>query len=395
MQSGMHRPGVLLTGGNGYVGMLLLNTLLAETDVHTYVLLRQQHSADRFLGDLVCELTLRGIASAALVYDRVTIIPFDSYETLPETLVGLRGKVDEVIHAAGSVDYFDSEILESANVQFTRAMLEVARVLQVQRFVFISTAFACGYLGKPAEEQLLEEPPRDPTAYTASKRKAEYFIANSDIPFLILRPGIVIGDSRTGRYTGKRYGLYQFMVGLERLLCNRKVGDLHVVASDTPLQFIHQDMLQNAFLAAWQHLGNDTFINVVPRSNSSPSMTKLWEFLAKECVLPEQVIFYDDIDDVPMKKIDPRVRAFLSFAAVNTQIASHSWQFRTGTLDKLIDGGLVYTDPTHESVTRCMFAFLAGSTRCQRHLDENRAQYTDLEPSTRALRGDKYAAKIE
>lgn len=376
MQAGKRGPGVLITGGNGYVGMLLLSSLLVETDVHAYVLLRKQHAADEFLNELSHELTLQGITSVPL-YERVTVVPFESYETLPETVSHMRGKIDEVIHAAGSVDYFDSDILESANVQFTKVMLHVGSILNIKRFTFISTAFSCGYTNKQAEEVLHDEPYEDPTVYTASKRKAEYFVANSGLPFLIVRPGIVIGDSRSGRYSGKRYGLYQFLVGTERLLCNRKVEELHVVVSDKPLQFVHQDMLQNAFLASWRGAGTEKFINMVPRGNTSPSMRDLWQFWARECVLPERVNFHENIDDVPMQKIDPRIRAFLSFASVNTKIASHTWQFSTDTLDKFVVNGMMFTDPSHESVTRCMKAFLATSPRCQRHLAQYQAQSTD------------------
>jgi len=376
MQSGMRRPGVLISGGNGYVGMLLLSSLLKETDIHAYVLLRKQHTPENLLSELSRELAILGVSSSAVLHERVTVVPFESYEMLPESVTGLQGKIDEVIHAAGSVDYFDAAILDSANVRFTKVMLDVARVVNAKRFIFISTAFSCGYIHDRANEILHGEPYEDPTVYTASKRKAEYYVANSGLPFQILRPGIVIGDSRTGRYSGKRYGLYQFLVGTERLLCNKKLEELHAVVSDTPLQFIHQDMLQNAFITSWRDATKDKFINIVPRGNSSPSMRDLWEYWARECVLPDRINFYDHLDDVPMKEIDPRVRAFLSFASVNTKIASHTWRFSTDTIDKFVDDGMTFTDPSQESVTRCMSAFLASSQRCQRHLAQNQPETT-------------------
>ena len=124
MQSGMRRPGVLISGGNGYVGMLLLSSLLKETDIHAYVLLRKQHTPENLLSELSRELAILGVSSSAVLHERVTVVPFESYEMLPESVTGLQGKIDEVIHAAGSVDYFDAAILDSANVRFTKVMLD-------------------------------------------------------------------------------------------------------------------------------------------------------------------------------------------------------------------------------------------------------------------------------
>jgi len=56
----------------------------------------------------------------------------------------------------------------------------------------------------------------DPTEYTRTKRNAEELVATSGVPYLILRPSIVIGDSRDGRYFGTvaRDGILGKVVGV-------------------------------------------------------------------------------------------------------------------------------------------------------------------------------------
>jgi len=126
--------------------------------------------------------------------------------------------IDEIIHCAGCVDYFDERALIEGNVIFTEQIVSLEKIKPVQRIVFLSTAYSSGYTNGKISKLLHDTPDKDPTYYTKTKRAAESIIVESGINYLILRPSIVIGHSITGRYSGKMYGLYQQWMGPERLL---------------------------------------------------------------------------------------------------------------------------------------------------------------------------------
>lgn len=62
---------------------------------------------------------------------------------------------------------------------------------------------------------------------------------------MILRPSIVVGHSRDGRYAGRAYGAYQLWTGLCRFLCDEHREVIHAVAPDLPLNFVHQDAVES------------------------------------------------------------------------------------------------------------------------------------------------------
>lgn len=364
-----------MTGASGYVGALLASTLLVNTDTRIVALVRAQHQRADLLEPIQVECAAWGHELSEQDLQRITFVSLpESFDRLPELGEQLRGhRVDEVIHCAGCVDYFDAAALQSVNVTFTSRLLELSAKLGVSRFVFVSTAFSCGYMDSVFDETLPAEPKADPTEYTRTKRRAEWLVATAGIPFLIVRPSILIGHSRTGRYSGKRYGLYQQWMGLERLLCNKYHPVLHTVAPTQPLNLVHQDSFQEAFLHAWRKLGANCIINVVSRQESAPSMRELWDMWT-DVVRPQTTYYYENLAAVPMKQIDMRQRAYLTFASVNLEIAAHAWRFSTTNLDALRTQGLQFVDATTGSVQVCQDRFVNASETLRRY----REQYGEL-----------------
>lgn len=366
---------ILMTGASGYVGALLASTLLVHTDVRIVALVRAHHTRADLLEPIQVECAACGHDLSAQDLQRITFVPLpESVDRLPELAEPLRGhRIDEVLHCAGCVDYFDAAALQAVNVTFTSRLLDLSKKLDVSRFVFVSTAFSCGYIETVFEETLPAEPVSDPTEYTRTKRQAERLVAAAGIPFLIVRPSILIGHSRTGRYSGKRYGLYQQWMGLERLLCNKYHPVLHTVAPTQPLNLVHQDSFQQAFLHAWRTLGENAILNVVSRQDTAPSMRALWDMWT-EVVRPRETYYYDHLAAVPLKAIDMRQRAYLTFASVNLEIAAHAWRFSTANLDRLRAQGLSFADATIDSVQVCQDRFVNGSETLRKY----RQQFGEL-----------------
>lgn len=164
------------------------------------------------------------------------------------------------VHCAGCFDYFDTAELKRVNIGLTQMLLERCKSWRIERFIYVSTAFSSGYVEETVTETLHSGPADDPTEYIRTKRHAEGPVSTSGLPFLYLRPSIVIGDSRDRLYTGNRYGLYQLWSGIERLHCTRWEPEYHLVASDEPVHFIHQD----GFQAAFRSLDADCFLTFSP-----------------------------------------------------------------------------------------------------------------------------------
>jgi thioester reductase-like protein len=114
----------------------------------------------------------------------------------------LTGNVTDVLHAAEHTALGASrEEMKHANVEGTRAALELAAdCRRLRRFAHFSTVFVSGdRVGVIAEEELAHgQAFRNP--YEETKFEAELLVrrAMAHIPATVLRPSIVVGDSKTG-----------------------------------------------------------------------------------------------------------------------------------------------------------------------------------------------------
>jgi nucleoside-diphosphate-sugar epimerase len=358
---------VLVTGATGYVGGLVVASLLRDCAARITCLVRPERSRTDLLAAIAEEWEAQSHGrwtSAVQARVRQLTLPEDWID-LADLAPRLAG-VDSIVHCAGCLDHHDAEQLQAVNVGYTAHLLLLARRLGVRRFVHLSSAYSSGYQRHPTPEAPLAEPPRDPTPYTRTKREAERLVASCGLPFIVLRPATLIGTSDTGRYGGKRHGLYQQWMGLERLVCDRYHAEFHAVAPEVPLALLHQDAFCAAFKAAFRWLPDGAFMNIVSDTTAAPTMRDLWD-LWFDVTRPATVHYHPTLADVPLKAIHPRQRACLIFGHVDLEIASHRWAFETGWLDLLRRRGLPFADTTHGSVALCQRRFVESSAVLARY----------------------------
>ena len=282
----------------------------------------------------------------------------------------------DVLHCAGCLSYFNLGKLQEGNLDLTAGLLALGRAIDLRRFVFLSTAYSAGFTDQYIPEALHEAHGDDPTDYTRTKRDAEWLVARSGLPYVIVRPSIVIGDSRDGRYHGKPYGIYQLWTAGERYLGAGYPPVLHVVAGDQPVNFIHQDAFKDGFWAAYAKLEDGAVMHLVSRDDALPSMRDLWELWLSTHGGPSEVHFFKRLDDVPDEEVAPQVRMWLDFTAINNEIASVRWKFARARLDGLRADGLAITDASLATVRIAQSRFVADSPKLQAFTARYREQGT-------------------
>lgn len=216
---------IIVTGANGFVGSEVIRSLYEEF----------ASGLGQTVGQIICVVRPRfGLAPAqrmeqvfsrwlkagvvnntgddacfAAFLQQITCV---DWAELPAILS--RCAAARVIHAAADTA-FDLPLAESRriNVGLTDDLLKMleaanaARLDCVERLLHVSTAFVAG----KAIGRILEHPVNgmasSPSsvsagqfhnAYEQSKYESELLVSASDVPWTIVRPAIVVGDSRTG-----------------------------------------------------------------------------------------------------------------------------------------------------------------------------------------------------
>lgn len=355
------RNAIFLTGGTGYLGGLIAAVLLSSDDCRLVLPIRPHHTRQSALAPIRAELAASGIEPDTVDFNRVLTPVAWTIDDLSAW------GVSEIIHCAGCLDYFDREALEEVNVQYTRNLLEIGMRLGLRRFVYVSTAFSSGFRDDLIREGAHPEPREAPTAYISSKWRAEQCVADCPLPFLIVRPSIVIGHSQDGRYAGRNYGLYQLWSAIERFMLRDDLREVHVVARDVPLPLLHQDAFQVGILAALCQPPGRSYLNLVSADDGRlPTVRRLYELWFGEVLQSAVIHYHGRLSEVPMHRIDRAQRTFLKFSDVNSEIASRRWTFETGCLDALRAKGLQLHDVTEKSALTCQEAFMRASARVRK-----------------------------
>ena len=132
--------------------------------------------------------------------------------------MAMRGEVDHFFHLAAIYDITaDAEAQEIANVEGTRHAVELAGAIEAGCFHQVSSIAAAGlYQGEWREDMFDEAERLDTNPYFRTKHESERLVREEcPRPWRVYRPGIVVGDSRTGEID-KIDGPYYFFKALQR-----------------------------------------------------------------------------------------------------------------------------------------------------------------------------------
>jgi nucleoside-diphosphate-sugar epimerase len=132
----------------------------------------------------------------------------------------LAERVTDVFHLAALEDLAAPEpIARRVNVWGTRHVIEICReISSLERFVHFSTCHVSGTRTGTVYEDELDMGQRFKNHHESTKHDAEYLArqAARELPTIIIRPSIVVGDGETGE-TSRLDGPYFLMILIDRL----------------------------------------------------------------------------------------------------------------------------------------------------------------------------------
>ncbi|HUY72709.1 MAG TPA: SDR family oxidoreductase, partial [Gaiellaceae bacterium] len=198
---------VLLTGATGFIGMELLARFIERDDAEVICLVRAPSSEGaqarlESVYDVLYEERPEGIERVDAVAGDVSV---DGLGLSDRDRDMLLSRVTSIIHCAASISFdLPLETARQTNAVGPLRMIELARELAdrgtLRRHLHVSTAYVAGRYRGHFREIDLDVGQGFRNTYEETKCAGEKAVheATGDLPLVVARPSIVVGDSRTG-----------------------------------------------------------------------------------------------------------------------------------------------------------------------------------------------------
>ncbi len=232
------KEAVFITGGTGFLGTEIAEKLIHTTDKTLYVLVRAENQ----------EAAVHRLKAAWYhdeeLYNKIgqQIIPVTGDFTVEglnlekDMMELLQEEVEIIFHAGAEVGLQKSkEIFDSINRKGTENILSFAGKLpNLKRIVHISTAYVAGQRKGGISESIYDGGDYS-NQYERSKAEAEQLVRDSNLPWSICRPGMIVGNSKNGwikNFNTIYYVLKQMLIGNMRMFPVKKSLGLNVIPVD-------------------------------------------------------------------------------------------------------------------------------------------------------------------
>ncbi|MCC9000450.1 MAG: SDR family oxidoreductase [Candidatus Contendobacter sp.] len=201
-----------VTGATGFIGKRLVEKLLQRPDATVYYLILERELP------MVETLRLRWGAAAGRTIPVIGDLTLPRLGVSETDLARLKGQVQHLFHLAAIYDLKASaEIQEKVNVAGTRNVVAFAEAVEAGCFHLTSSIAAAGLYEGVFREDMFEEAEELDHPYYRTKHESEGIVRREcSRPWRVYRPGIVVGDSRTGEMD-KIDGPYYFFKLIQKL----------------------------------------------------------------------------------------------------------------------------------------------------------------------------------
>ncbi|MGH2833044.1 MAG: SDR family oxidoreductase [Solirubrobacteraceae bacterium] len=206
-----------MTGATGFIGRHLVARLLEQRNGKVYLLVRA--SSTTRLQELTEDWRAQAGANAI---KRIRPVIGDLRKPLlglsSEQLSELHGQIEHFFHLGAIYDMTAPAERNSAiNIGGTTHAVELARTLEAEHLHHVSSIAVAGSYRGVFREDSFEEGQRLPSPYHRTKFESERIVREqSEVPWRVYRPAIVVGHSQTGEMD-KIDGPYYFFKAIQTL----------------------------------------------------------------------------------------------------------------------------------------------------------------------------------
>jgi thioester reductase-like protein len=318
---------VLLTGATGFLGMEVMVRLLEQPDTEIVALVRarDRDEASRRIGTVLAQLYEHPPATAA---ERILALPGDvslpGLGLSPDDHRAVVERTTEIVHCAASISFdLPLEQARSINTEGTRRLLSLAgEIGALRRVVHVSTAYVGGRHAGTFGEDDLDVGQEFRNSYEQSKFEAEIEVMASDLPLVIARPSIVVGDRLSG-WTPAFNVIYWPLRAFARGMLEEVPADPDGVVDVVPVDYVadalvhllrNTDATGAVNLVAGRHaVTNTQLIELACRALGRPAPR-----INNDAAMIEEASAYLPYFDVATRFDDRRARSVLEPAGIAT-----------------------------------------------------------------------------
>ncbi len=333
---------IFLTGATGFLGGRLIRNLLEEGHA-VYLLARNIEKAKGLKEHL--PFSLQG---------NVTILKGDigekNFGFSSDLLSELTNNIDIFYHLAALVkfDHHLRDTLMEMNFHGTKNALDVARLMEVPRFIHVSTAYTVGVSNK-GQEKLYDLQQDFNNPYEESKALAEHEVMKykGKMDVSIFRPAIIVGDSKTGE-ADSNFTLYGFMRGLElfkrKLVRKNYYEKVHLVGSkEGTSNLVPVDYVADILTIAAKRATKNTIYNI---TNPAPPTNREVLGTIKQHLQFDTLGIYEKGTNFSLTPVEIQLNSMID---VFEPYLDRSISFEDGNTQELLKGSpIAHLNMTHE-----------------------------------------------
>ncbi len=352
---------ILVTGATGFLGVqLVLELLKRRPSARLALLIRDRtgqsarQRADSFLS--VAERARVEVFSGDVGQPRCGL-DSAAYERLS-------AETTRVIHSAATVR-FDHSLDEARriNVEGTRQILDFAGGARgLRSFAYVGTAYVAGERSGVVREDELAVGQSYRNTYEQTKAEAEALVQAQlrSLPGLVLRPSIIVGDSRTG-VTSSFKMMYWPLKIYARGLWRTVPGYPDAVLDIVPVDFVAGSVAQLLFDEA--ALGSTVHLCAGPRASATIEQVAhraMDYFNGPEPRFVDPRFFFAVVRPLLFASLWGRKRRVLRDGRAYRDYFTMRMQFDTGNADRLLQPAGLNAPPVLEYLDRLFHYCLAS-----------------------------------